>query len=141
MTITRRPLLGAVTATLLLLAALGGPVATYAAEPDPTPAIEEAGGAVPTPAEPVVLDDGFEGEVVYDPFFVSPEPDSTPASSVTRTVARSTGAPRLTPPATDALATVRPAVGGASVPLLLAALAALSITVFALGRMPGARTR
>ena len=31
-----------------------------------------------------VLDDGFDGEVVYDPYFISPEPDATPADGARR---------------------------------------------------------
>lgn len=144
--ITRPRLVGAVAATLLLLAAFGAPVATYAVEPDAVqpsvdiqPARDDAADGEPTPAEST--DDGFEGEIVYDPFFVSPEPDATPGATVSGDLARSTDAPRLTPPATDTIVVGAAATGGASVPLLLAALAALSITVFALGRVPGARTR
>jgi hypothetical protein len=87
------------------------------------------------------MDDGFEGEVVYDPFFVSPDPDDTPAGSPATRVVRSTDRPGLTPPATDTPAEVVAATGGSGVLLLLAGLAALSITVFALGRVPGTRAR
>ena len=158
---SRRRLAGACTASLLIIAALGSPAATYAAsavadapvrqqassdgagdDGDAQPTDAQPTGATPTGATPTEgMDDGFEGEVVYDPFFVSPDPDDTPAGSPATRVVRSTDRPGLTPPATDTPAEVVAATGGSGVLLLLAGLAALSITVFALGRVPGTRAR
>jgi hypothetical protein len=158
---SRRRLAGACTASLLLIAALGSPAATYAAsavadapvrqqassdgagdDGDAQPTDAQPTGATPTGATPTEgMDDGFEGEVVYDPFFVSPDPDDTPAGSPATRVVRSTDRPGLTPPATDTPAEVVAAAGGSGVLLLLAGLVALSITVFALGRVPGTRAR
>ena len=154
-------LAGAFSASLLVIAALGGPAATYAAATAAPPAIHQLAGAdgggadadaqpteaLPTDEQPTdeqptgSMDDGFDGEIVYDPYFISPEPDETPASSPAGNVVRSTDRPGLTPPATDTAPDVNRATGGSSVPVLLAGLAALSITVFALGRVPGARAR
>jgi hypothetical protein len=163
---SRRRLAGACTASLLIIAALGSPAATHAASAvADAPVRQQAssdgagddGDAQPTDAQPTDaqptdgaptgaaptegMDDGFEGEVVYDPFFVSPDPDDTPAGSPATRVVRSTDRPGLTPPATDTPAEVVAATGGSGVLLLLAGLAALSITVFALGRVPGTRAR
>jgi hypothetical protein len=158
---SRRRLAGACTASLLIIAALGSPAATYAAsavadapvrqqassdgagdDGDAQPTDAQPTDAQPTGAAPTEgMDDGFEGEVVYDPFFVSPDPDDTPAGSPATRVVRSTDRPGLTPPATDTPAEVVAATGGSGVLLLLAGLAALSITVFALGRVPGTRAR
>ena len=147
--LSRPRLVRAFTGTLLLIAALGGPVATYATT-TPAPRAEQPLAATdgaerdaePTDAQPTeILDDGFDGEVAYDPYFISPEPDETAPASPAAMVTRSTPGPGLTPPATDAVLDVGPATGGRSVPLLLAALAVLSITVYALGRVPGARVR
>jgi hypothetical protein len=158
---SRRRLAGACTASLLIIAALGSPAATHAASAvADAPVRQQAssdgagddGDAQPTDAQPTDgaptgaaptegMDDGFEGEVVYDRFFVSPDPDDTPAGSPATRVVRSTDRPGLTPPATDTPAEVVAATGGSGVLLLLAGLAALSITVFALGRVPGTRAR
>jgi hypothetical protein len=158
---SRRRLAGACTASLLIIAALGSPAATHAASAVADAPVRqqassdgagEDGAAQPTDAQPTDaqptgaaptegMDDGFEGEVVYDPFFVSPDPDDTPAGSPATRVVRSTDRPGLTPPATDTPAEVVAATGGSGVLLLLAGLAALSITVFALGRVPGTRAR
>jgi hypothetical protein len=158
---SRRRLAGACTASLLIIAALGSPAATHAASAGAdAPVRQQAssdgagddGDAQPTDAQPTDaqptgaaptegMDDGFEGEVVYDPFFVSPDPDDTPAGSPATRVVRSTDRPGLTPPATDTPGEVVAAAGGSGVLLLLAGLVALSITVFALGRVPGTGAR
>jgi hypothetical protein len=145
--LSRPRLVRAFTGTLLLIAALGGPVATYAAT-TPAPRAEQPRAATdgaesnaePTDAQPTEIpDDGFDGEVVYDPYFISPEPDETVPASPAARVTGSTARPGLTPPATDVVLDVGPSTGGSSVPLLMTALAVLSITVYALGRVPGAR--
>ena len=134
-------LAGALVAGWLVLASLGVPVAALAADPTPT-------DAQPTDAQPTdaaasgeVMDDGFEGEVVHDPYFVSPEPDATPDAVPVGSTKGVTGRPEVTPPATDTIWVTAGRQGGANVPILLVALAALSITVLALGRIPAARRR
>lgn len=138
-------LAGVLVAGSLALATLGAPVTALAAGPAPA-------DAQPTEAQPTnvapsgdVMDDGFDGEVVYDPSFVSAEPDhtsdETPEKALVDSTSGDVARPALTPPATDTTAVVAGRRGGAGVPLLLAALAALSITVLALGRIPIARRR
>jgi hypothetical protein len=133
---------GALFAGLLVLASLGAPMAAFAA--DPVPADAQPIDPQPTEAAPSpdVLDDGFAGEVVYDPYFISPEPDGSsdataeaPVDAVTGDIGR----PALTPPATDTIPVTSGRQGGAGEPFILAVLAALSITVVALGRIPAAR--
>ena len=133
-------LAGALFPGLLLVAALVAPVAALAADGGgPT---EQPTDAQPTDAQPTeVLDDGFDGEIVYDPYFISPEPDSTPEAAPVGAVVRSTDQPRLTPPPTDTMGVPAGRHGGTGVPLLLVALAALSITGLALGRAPAVRRR
>ncbi len=128
-------LVGALLAGLLGLA-LVAPMAALAADgPGPM-------DAPPTDAQPTeVIDDGIDGEVVYDPYFVSPEPDATPETAPVAAVRGGTGRPRLTPPPTDTAGIVPDHAGGSGVPLLLVALAALSFTVPVLGRAPGVRHR
>jgi hypothetical protein len=158
---SRRRLAGACTASLLIIAALGSPAATHAAsavadapvrqqassdgagdDGDAQPTDAQPTGATPTGATPTEgMDDGFEGEVVYDPFFVSPDPDDTPAGSPATRVVRSTDRPGVTPPATDTPAEVVAATGGWGGLFRVVWLVALSITVFALGRVPGTRAR
>ena len=91
------------------------------------------------------MDDGFDGEVVYDPYFVSPEPDgssdATSEAAPVGAVKRVTGRPELTPPATDTIGAMTGRQAGQGVSFLLAALASLSLTVVALGRIPVARRR
>ena len=134
-------LAGALFVGSLALASLGAPMAAFAADPAPTdvPATDPQ----PTDAAPSgdVLDDGFDGEVVYDPYFISPEPEATPAATLAVVVKGVIGHPALTPPATDTTGPMSDRQGGPGVPFLLAALAALSLTVVALGRIPVARRR
>ena len=138
---TLQRIAGAALSGLLVIAALVAPVAALARRRRP------AHGRQPTDAQPTEgqptdgLDDGFDGEVVYDPYFISPEPDATADVSSLRAVLRTTSRPQLTPPATDAAGIRSGRQGGAGVPLLLGALAALSITVLALGRVPAVRRR
>ena len=70
-----------------MLASLGAPMAAFAADPGATDA--QPTDPQPTDAAPSgdVMDDGFDGEVVYDPYFISPEPDA--AGRDTRRGARS----------------------------------------------------
>ena len=128
---------GALLAGSLLLATLGAPMTAFAADPDSQPVDAAPSGDV--------MDDGFDGEVVYDPYFISPEPDAssdvTPEAAPVNAVKGDIGRPALTPPATDTTRVAAAGHGGAGVPFLLAALAVLSITVVALGRIPVARRR
>jgi hypothetical protein len=138
-------LVGALLAGLLGLA-LVAPMAALAADgPGPVdapPTDAQPTDAQPTDAQPTeVIDDGIDGEVVYDPYFVSPEPDATPETAPVAAVRGGTGRPRLTPPPTDTAGIVPDHAGGSGVPLLLVALAALSFTVPVLGRAPGVRHR
>ena len=138
-------LAGVLFAASLVLVTLGAPGTIFAA--DPAPADAQPTDAQPTDLAPSgdVLDDGFDGEVVYDPNFVSPEPDpgsgATPETAPVDAMNGDIGRPALTPPATDATGIASARKGGAGVPFLLAALGALSITVVALGRTPVARRR
>ena len=128
---------GALLAGSLLLATLGAPMTTFAAGPEVPPADAAPAGDV--------MDDGFDGEVVYDPYFISPEPDAgsdtTPEAAPVDAVKGDIGRPALTPPATDTTDVRLADHGGAGVPFLLAALGVLSITVVGLGRIPVARRR
>ena len=128
---------GALLAGSLLLATLATPLTAFAADPESQPVDAAPSGDV--------MDDGFDGEVVYDPYFVSPEPDAssdeTPDTAPVDAMKGDIARPALTPPATDTTAVTSAGQGGAGVLLLLAALAALSITVVALGRIPVARRR
>jgi hypothetical protein len=128
---TVQRLAGALLAGSLVLASLGGPMTAFAADPVPADAAPSGG----------VMDDGFEDEVVFDPYFVSPEPDVTPEAAPVDALKGDIGRPALTPPATDTPSVTAGRQAGAGVPVLLAALAALSITVVALGRFPLARRR
>ena len=137
-------LTGAFFAGSLVLATLGAPVTAFAADP----AVSDAQPTdAPTDVVPAgdVMDDGFDGEVVYDPYFISPEPDpgsgATPETAPVDAMNGDIGRPALTPPATDATGITSGRQGGAAVLFLLAALAALSIAVVALGRFPVARRR
>jgi hypothetical protein len=138
-------LAGALFAGALVLASLGAPMAAFAA--DPGAADAQPTDPQPTDAAPSgdVMDDGFDGEVVYDPYFISPEPDAspneTPETAAVDGVKGDIARPALTPPATDTTGVTSGRQGGAGVPFLLAALAALSIAVVALGRIPVARRR
>ena len=137
-------LAGAILSGLLVLAALVAPMAALAADgTEPTDAQpterQPTDARRPRPAQ--VLDDGFDGEIVYDPYFISPEPDATPEMAPVGAVRGATGRPQLTPPATDTTGVTADRQGGTSVPLLLVALAAFSTTVLALGRAPAVRRR
>jgi hypothetical protein len=138
-------LTGALFAGSLVLATLGAPVAALAADPaasDAHPSDTQSTDVAP-PGD--VMDDGFDGEVVYDPYFISPEPDAspdeTPETAAVDGMKGEIARPALTPPATDATGITSGRQGGAAVLFLLAALAALSIAVVALGRFPVARRR
>jgi hypothetical protein len=124
-------LAGAFFAGSLVLVALGSPMTAFAAGPVPSDAAPSDGA----------MDDGFEGEVVFDPYFISPEPDATPPAARIDAPKGDVARPALTPPATDTTSVTAGSHAGAGVPLLLAALAILSITVVALGRIPVARRR
>jgi hypothetical protein len=128
---TLQRLAGALFAGSLVLAALGAPMTAFAAGPVPSDEALSDG----------VMDDGFEGEVVFDPYFISPEPDVTPQAAPVDALKGDIGRPALTPPATDTTSVTAGSHGGAGVPLLLAGLTILSITVVALGRIPVARRR
>jgi hypothetical protein len=138
---TLQRLAGALISGMLVLAALTAPVAALAADPtEPTEA--QPTDAQPTDAQPTqVLDDGFDGEIVYDPYFISPEPDATPQTAPVAAVRGGTGRSQLTPPPTDAPSVEPDRQGGKDVPLLLVGLSAFSITVLALGRAPAVRRR
>jgi hypothetical protein len=137
-------LTGAFFAGSLVLATLGAPVTAFAADP----AVSDAQPTdAPTDVAPAgdVMDDGFDGEVVYDPYFISPEPDAsldaTPEAAPVGAVKGDIGRPALTPPATDTATATSGRQGGPGVPFLLTALAALSLSVVGLGRIPVARRR
>jgi hypothetical protein len=137
-------LTGAFFAGSLVLATLGAPVTAFAADP----AVSDAQPTdAPTDVAPAgdVMDDDFDGEVVYDPYFISPEPDAspdeTPDTAAVDGMKGEIARPALTPPATDTTGVTSGRQGGAGVPFLLAAITALSITVVALGRIPAARRR
>jgi hypothetical protein len=138
-------LAGVFFAGSLLLATLGAPGTAFAA--DPAPADAQPSDTQPTDIAPSggVIDDGFDGEVVYDPYFISPEPDAssdeTPETAPVDAMKGEIARPALTPPATDTTRVASARQGGARMPFLLAALAAISITVAALGRVPVARRR
>ena len=138
-------LAGALFAGSLVLASLGAPMAAVAADPAPTDV--QPTDSQPTDAAPSddAMDDGFDGEVVYDPYFTSPEPDGssdvTPEAAPVGAVTGVSGRPQVTPPATDTIGTRSGRQGVPGVPLLAAALAALSLTVVVLGRIPVARRR
>ena len=138
-------LTGAFFAGSLVIATLGAPVTAFAADPRPSDA--QPTDTQPTDVAPSgdVMDDGFDGEVVYDPYFISPEPDAsadeTPETAAVDGMKGDIARPALTPPATDTTGVTSGRQGGAGVPFLLAALAALSIAVVALGRIPVARRR
>ena len=128
---TLQRLAGALLAGSVVLASLGAPMTAFAADPVPSDAAPSGG----------VMDDGFDGEVVFDPYFISPEPDVTPPAAPVDVLKGDIGRPALTPPATDTPSVTARGQAGAGVPVLLAALAILSITVVALGRFPVARRR
>ena len=138
-------LAGALFAGALVLASIGAPMAAFAADPGATDAQTTDPQPTDAAATGDVMDDGFEGEVVYDPYFISPEPDATsdatPEAAPLGAVKGDIGRPALTPPATDTTAATSARQGGPGVPFLLAALAALSLTVVGLGRIPVARRR
>ena len=128
---------GALLAGSLLLATLATPLTAFAADPESQPVDAAPSGDV--------MDDGFDGEVVYDPYFIRPEAgassDVEPTGAPVDAVKGDIGRPALTPPATDTTDVTPAGTGGAGVPFLLAALAVLSITVVAFGRIPVARRR
>ena len=132
---------GALITGLLVLASLGAPMAASAA--DPVPPDAQPADAQPTDTAPSgdAMEDGFDGEVVFDPYFVSPEPDATPEAAPVDALKGDIGRPALTPPATDTITVTSGRQGGAGALILLAGLATLSITVVALGRIPVARRR
>ena len=68
------------------------------------------------------MDGGFDGEVVYDPYFVSPAPDATPEGATVDAVQGGIGRPQLTPPATDTLDAETGRQGGSGVLFPVAAL-------------------
>jgi len=96
-------LAGALFAGSLVLASLGAPMAAVAADPAPTDV--QPTDSQPTDAAPSddAMDDGFDGEVVYDPYFTSPEPDGssdvTPEAAPVGAVTGVSGRPQVTPPA------------------------------------------
>jgi hypothetical protein len=132
-------LIGALFAGSLALSTVAAPIAVFAA--DPAPGDTQPADAQPAEAEPTeVLDDGFEGEVIYDPTFISPQPDEAPQATAMGALKGEIG-PALTPPATDTITLGSGRQGGPGVPLLIGALAILTISVVALGRIPAARGR
>ena len=138
---TRSRLTRALFAATLVLGLLGAPLATLAANPASDVAPTTDAQPTDTPPSDDATDDGFDGEVVFDPYFINPDPAQTPDATPAAAVKGAIGHPALTPPATDTTSTPPGHAGGAGVPFLLAALVALTIAVLALGRIPAARRR
>lgn len=114
-------------AAVLLGIALLAPAAALAAEPS-------ADGSASTAPSAAAPGASATGVVVVDPSFIA-EPTARPSGAVLA----ATGRPVTTPPATDVSAAERVPTGGApALPLVLAALATISIGI---ARMPGARRR
>jgi hypothetical protein len=106
-----------------------------ASQPEPSQSADPSQSAAPTP-QPT------DGEVVVDPTFFTPTPEATQPSDAgpSGTVAGVTGRPEVTPPATDALA-AGAASPGAGLPVLIAALAALSLVALVAAQLPAIRRR
>ncbi len=131
---------GIVAAAALTLAALVAPSAALASQPIDWP----SGHTAPSEAPPTDDSSGGEphstpaptdGEVVYDGPFLTPTPDPTPAGE-TRDA---TGAPAVTPPATDALDGAAAMTPGPSLLPLLVAVGGLSLLILLVGRTPAVR--
>jgi hypothetical protein len=132
-------LAGIVVTAGLVLAALAVPAATLAADPGAAPSgsIVDEEPTDTQPTDPVPTDAGDEGEVVYDPIFLTPTPDATPMGEVRGITSR----PLVTPPPTDTIRSADAAATDAGIRSILVVLAGLSSMVLLLGRLPAARRR
>jgi len=99
------------------------------------PAVLAAEPAASQSATPAPTDDGTppDGEISVDPTFVAPTPSGA--------VLAATGRPDPTLPPTDAITMTASSGGTALLALLIVLLAAVSVLVLLVGRLPDARRR
>jgi hypothetical protein len=104
---------------------------------DAAPTDELPPDELPTDATPTDELPTDDGEIVYDPIFITPTPEATPVGDVLA----ATGRPDVTPPATDTIGAARATTSGSGYQGVLLVLAGLSTSVLLLGRVPAARRR
>jgi hypothetical protein len=105
--------------------------------PDELPTDATPTDELPTDAAPTDELPTDDGEIVYDPIFITPTPEATPVGDVLA----ATGRPDVTPPATDTIGAARATTSGSGYQGVLLVLAGLSTSVLLLGRVPAARRR